>query len=48
MSQPAAQREMFLEHWQIVEAAEAALEAAGDIITNNFASIEDFNFVKPP
>ncbi len=28
MSQPAAQREDFLEYWQMAEAAEAALEAA--------------------
>jgi len=26
MSQPAAQRENFLEYWQMAEAAEAALE----------------------
>ncbi len=30
MSQPAAQREDFLEYWQMAEAAEAALEAACD------------------
>ena len=30
MSQPAAQREDFLEYWEMAEAAEAALEAAWD------------------
>ena len=30
LSQPAAQREDFLEYWQMSEAAEAALEAAKD------------------
>jgi hypothetical protein len=39
MPQPAAQRENFFEYQQMAEAAEAALEAALNIIANNFASI---------